>query len=161
MLYEPNSWHGPWHGRSLSGLMELYELNFVRLARLISDLDAICDEAVSRVDGSPALHLQVLERGPFTTTLCLTYRFEESDGVVLPDPDLRVRVYHDARLAEAMSCRSRPGVGSLPPQFATKLPLLDWKLEINRFLEKWLTYCLAQGHRFARSHADAISLART
>jgi uncharacterized protein len=148
MLHEPLNHAYLGEGRSLARLMDLYERNFKRLRKLVPDFEGVHDAAVSRVEGALDLHLHVLERSRYTTTLCLTYRMEEDDGTLCPDPDLRIRVYHDARLVEALSCRYRPGIGCMPPHCAVKLPILDWKWEINQFLHKWLAYCLGEGHRF-------------
>jgi len=134
--------------RNFTTLMDLYERNYACLLRLVPEPARIDGPLVSRVDGSPDLHLQVLELGPYTTTLCLTYRFESDDGNWVADPGLHVRVYHDAKLAEALASRYRPGLGAMPPGCVARLPLLDWKWEINLFLDKWLNYCLGLGHRF-------------
>ena len=134
-----------WHGeapRSFAGLMAVYESNYRRLMLLAPGLDAL-DAAVSRVPGCLDLHLRVLERHRYTTFLHLTYWFEGPDGRPRPDPDLHIRVYHDARLAEVHSCRrpQRRGGGTEGCSLARR-----WQM--NRFLEKWLAYCLAQGHGF-------------
>lgn len=157
MLYETTKRLDLRQTRSLATLMELYEYNYARLVKLIPNIRGIEDAAVSRVPGSPELHLQVRERGPFTTTLCLTYFFAAEDGNSVADPDLQVRVYHDAKLAEAMASRYRPGLGAMPAGCALKLPVLDWKWELNLFLDKWLSYCLAQGHRFPHRDGRALN----
>lgn len=155
MLYETSKRLDLVYARNLTTLMDLYERNYVRLLKLIPDLERAEDMAVSQVGGSPDLHLQVLERSRFTTTLCLTYFFVVEDGGAIADPGLQVRVYHDAKLTEAMASRYRPGIGSMPPGCIAKLPILDWKWEINLFLDKWLHYCLAQGYRFTRTNEGA------
>lgn len=155
MLYETSQRSDLAYARNLTALMDLYERNYVRLLKLIPDLEGIEDTTVSQVGGSPDLHLQVLERSRFTTTLYLTYFFAVEDGGAIADPGLQVRIYHDAKLVEAMASRYRPGIGAMPPGCIAKLPILDWKWEINLFLDKWLTYCLAQGHRFTRADEGA------
>ena len=80
--------------------MTLYESNYIRLGWIVSGLRELGASQVSVVADDCALRLSVLERGPYTTTLSLAYLFEV-DGEVLPDPELGVRVYHDARLVEA------------------------------------------------------------
>ena len=59
----------------------------------------------------------------------------------LAAPDVSIRMYHDARLAEARSLRQ--SVPVVPPYK---------KWTHNRFLQKWLSYCLDQGYRFADAH---------
>ncbi|MDR9414341.1 MAG: DUF1249 domain-containing protein [Spiribacter sp.] len=120
---------------SFAALMELYEMNYIYLRRLVPQLDGRRDAQVSSVDRGPDLHLEVTERCPYTTSLLLTHRFEARDGEESL-PDLRVRIYHDARVAEVMA------------EFPPAAPALLWRWESNRFLNRWLRYCLGEGHAF-------------
>ncbi len=137
--------------RSLSGLMDLYESNYIRLRKLIPDLDAVTGPCESRVSGALSLHLRLLERSPYTTTLKLTYLFT-NDEEVIPAPDVTVRIYHDARLAEVLACGHRRGLRAAEyDRMRNRYPLLR-KWEINRFFQKWVGYCLHQQHSFAPDH---------
>lgn len=124
--------------------MDMYEQNYIRLRCLCPELVKINTTAVSCIEG-PAhdLQLNILERTRHTTTLQLTY--EMLDGSLRPD--ITVRIYHDALQAEVLSrtCRvaGQIEVNRLPGETAL---LCKWKL--NRFLYKWLGYCLRQGHLF-------------
>ncbi|MEJ2059647.1 MAG: DUF1249 domain-containing protein [Gammaproteobacteria bacterium] len=137
--------------QSFAALMEMYEANYIRLRCLCGDIHALPDESVSAVPDALPLYLHVLERCKYTTTLNLTYYFQEA-GELTPRPDLTLRVYHDARQVEVMSryCNDKGGVVSTedvlrhPEQSAL---LCKWRL--NRFLYKWLSYCLRQNHGFA------------
>ena len=137
--------------RTFTGLMDLYEVNYGLLNRLVPRLELINGTAVSRVSESPDLHLVVEERCPFTTMLHLTYYFSGPDGERVADPDLQVRLYHDARQAEAVACRLR-GFMPLRPEGIGSRNTLECKWDSNLFLEKWLRYALSLGHRF--HHAD-------
>ncbi len=85
--------------RGFVSLMDMYENNFIRLRKLIPDLAALPVNAVSRLPGCLSLHLTILERSKFTTTLSLTYYFEEA-GDTFAEPALTLRVYHDASIVE-------------------------------------------------------------
>lgn len=140
--------------RSFAALMEMYEANYIRLRRLCPDLSSIADETVSRVSGTLDLHLSILERTPYTTTVLLTYHFDGDCAGKRPNPNLIIRVYHDARQAEVLSrsCRREHRdvtVNSLPMDSAL---LCKWRL--NRFLYKWLGYCQRQGHQFPTGISD-------
>lgn len=133
--------------RQFTGLMELYEINYRLLHKLIPALEAISSSAVSHVSGSPDLHLQVEQRCKFTTMLSLTYYFDSEAGDAVCNPDLRIRMYHDARLAEAMTSRSDEfPLMQLPDGGEPGAVGRRW--DGNLFLEKWLVYTLTQGHRF-------------
>ena len=128
--------------------MDMYEQNYIRLRCLCPELAKIDTTVVSCLDGrAHDLHLNVLERTRHTTTLQLTY--EMLDGSLRPD--ITVRIYHDALQAEVLSRTCRVGgqinVDRSPGETAL---LCKWKL--NRFLYKWLGYCLRQGHLFNENH---------
>ena len=145
--------------RDISGLIRIYEASYVRVQKLVPDLPA-CDGAmVSRVAGALDLHLEIVERGPYTTSLMLTYRFTDSDGdgdgCVL-EPNARINVYHDVRAAELVShCRRRKHRATRP-WTPGRMPELDRKWRMNRFLLKWLRFCTFQGHLFIPGITPAV-----
>ncbi len=126
-------------------LMDMYEDNYIKLRKLIPDLAAINKSAVSEVEAHMKLHLKIIERSKFTTTLILSYCFS-ANSVLRMEPDLKIRIYHDAGLAEAMSGKLHHGrlvLDNLPSD------ALRQKWQLNRFLSKWLKYCLRQKHGFS------------
>lgn len=165
--------HFELHGipaKNFAGLMEIYECNYIRIRNLVPDIEALPDNVVSRVDGVLDLHLRVIERCRFTTTFSLTYWFTDPEGR-FPAPDMQVRMYHDAQVAEVISCGRRRGRRhALYNRMYHSYSLLE-KWRMNRFLQKWLGYCLMQGHRFVPGRvlvpsgealtADAASLLGT
>lgn len=133
--------------RDLPALIELYESNYVRLLRLVPDIMSLEDSVVSRVAGALDLYLSVEERFKYTTSLTLTYRFVDGEEVVL-EPHARICVYHDVRAAELVShCRRKRTQGTRP-WIRGRMPELDRRWEMNRFLNKWLRFCSHQGHMF-------------
>jgi uncharacterized protein YqiB (DUF1249 family) len=139
-----------WRARPVSfvSLMTLYESNYIRLRALVGDVRRVTGSAVSRTPADLDLHVAAVEHSPYTTILRLTYLFDEPAGPTA-DPDLEVRVYHDARLAEASRCARwvrHPGLtelrNGLPSQLGER-----WLR--NMLLNKWLDYCAERGHRFA------------
>jgi len=139
-----------WRARPVSfvSLMTLYESNYIRLRALVRDVRGCAGRQVSRVAGDCDLHLEAVEQSPYTSILRLTYLFDAADGPVA-DPDLEVRVYHDARLAEASHCARwvrHPGLEAIRSQL--KAGLGERWLR-NMLLNKWLDYCTERGHHFA------------
>ena len=128
------------NARSFAGLMELYEQNYMRLRKLAPDLK-VADEMISSVPDHQDLFLSVTERCKYTTMLRLTYCFEE-EGQPLFEPDLHLKVYHDARVVEVQQYQSR----SRGPLYIANM--IEQKWLMNRFLYKWLGYCQYQGHYF-------------
>jgi uncharacterized protein len=105
---------------------------------------------VSQLLNDCPLHARVDGRSRYTTTFTLTYRFVEAD-VVVSDPDLQVRVYHDARLGEALRCarwRRHPVFTALQAAGIEPTRELDDRWQRNIMLNKWLDYCVERGHSF-------------
>jgi uncharacterized protein len=126
--------------RTFSGLMDLYEHNFLRIRKIVPDLE-IADEMISVSAGHLDLYLSVQERCKFTTMLRMTYRFHQADQVI-HQPDLHIRIYHDANIAEVHDRLDR----NHKRIYSGDTLQQKWKL--NRFLYKWLGYCIYQGHCF-------------
>jgi len=133
--------------RSFVALMSLYESNYLRLAELAGDLKQLADVRVSRVADDCDLRLSVTERSPYTTSFDLTYLFQQDD-VVSTYPDMRVRVYHDARLVEAQEWASQHDHEALRRLRGLAERELDQRWARNTMLNKWLEYCIDRGHGF-------------
>ncbi len=139
---------------SFAGLMTLYESNHVRLKWLLPELPGHHCCLVSTTPTDMSLYLRVVEVSRYTTTLVLTYLFQEGP-LLAADPDLTVRVYHDARMVEAMGCTDRHRHRALQ-QFATgQGSELERRWVRNIMLNKWLEYCADHGHQFSHGCAHA------
>ena len=91
----------------LAHLLDLYERNFRLAEQLLPELELPFEQAVSKSGSDLPLHLQVLERERYTVTLRLTYEFVDQQGL-RRQPDIVVRIYRDAGVAEALECNQRP-----------------------------------------------------
>ena len=104
----------PWHPCSapalLSGrpnvgaLMSLCEENYGLLRRLAPTLRHDSGCLTSRRPGSLDLHLEIGEQARYTTQVRLTYFFA-ADAAPRPEPDARLRIYHDAQQVELLELR--------------------------------------------------------
>jgi len=159
-------------------LQELQTEIFRQLQLLIPDQIAHYDSFKSQVQGSPLLRMDILERHPYTHFVRLTYQFNRDESLEIA-PDAHIRVYNDARLAEATSFDHVQGFerrahtpaylhSPAPGQSAAstfKSPLpdrstwlspfqvfrLSWRK--NQALDKWLSYLLHQGHSLTTMQA--------
>lgn len=140
-----------WRARpgSFVALMSLYESNHRRLGVLAGDLRSLEGLHRSSVQGDIELELRVTEKSPYTTMLQLTYVFGEGSAVPTA-PDMEIRIYHDARLAEAHSWASTHEHPKLRDWRSLAGPALDQRWARNVMLNKWLDYCLECGHGFRR-----------
>jgi hypothetical protein len=134
--------------RSFVSLMTLYESNFIRLGWLVPDLKCLRGSLTSEIAGEPALELSVVEQCRYTTALQMNYVF--GDGAApAREPGLEIRVYHDARLAEACGTGAMPSHPRLRQIVGDVARNHGQRWSCNMLLNKWLEYCVGNGHRFA------------
>jgi uncharacterized protein len=141
--------------RGFAALMTLYESNYLKLARLAGDPALLRGACMSHVAGGCDLRLTVLEQCRYTTTVGLTHMFRDTGAVgpgletFLTYPDVRIRVYGDARLAQAQHWPvDRPEPYGRDPRAAGRE--LEQRWLFNNMLNKWLEYCLDLGHSLVR-----------
>ena len=133
--------------RSFVALMSLYESNYIRLGWLAGDLRALEGTYRSRAEGDCELLLEVIEQCAYTSILALTYELPAVGGPARC-PDLRLRVYHDARLVEAEQWADLKAEPAVKAGGAAERELRQRWVR-NMMLNKWLEYCAERGHRFA------------
>ncbi len=122
------------------------EANYVRFVRLLPTLDEQEDwvfgvEPVRQGELSQVI-IEVIERSKYTTTLSITQNSMMTDWV--PDSSIKVRLYHDARMAEVLTYQRRRVRQSYdyPNQHMHQK---DEKAQLNSFLGEWLDFCLKSG----------------
>ena len=135
--------------RGFVSLMDLYENNYLRLRRLIPELGKLQQQNISQRAGCLSLHMKILDKTRFTSTIFLSYYFEDDtqeDGSrIVAEPALTIRIYHDAHQVEVLTGHLQHGRQQYN-HIPEKAVNIKWKL--NRFLYKWLGYCLYLGHAF-------------
>jgi uncharacterized protein YqiB (DUF1249 family) len=130
---------------SFIGLMSVYESNYLRLLRVVPELERLDGYYQSRVAGDCSLHLEIVERSRYTVTLSLSYFFFE-DGKRIADPDMKIRAYLDGHLAEAVSLDGNHRHIALRRLSREYRCELDQRWRRNIILNKWLEYLVDQGH---------------
>ncbi|WP_428467237.1 DUF1249 family protein [Photobacterium minamisatsumaniensis] len=126
-----------------AGIMRLYETNYAKLLPLLPKNDQVGDRCVYCVFDYE-YHLTVIESTRYTTVIELCLMGDDA----LPNymvPRLKVRLYHDARVAEVCSAQQ---ISRLKPRYDypnLRMHQKDEKHQVNRFLGDWLAYCLRNG----------------
>lgn len=127
----------------------LYERNFAKLTALLPDLPQEQGRYIAVAAGLAPIHVEVLERNPYTTTV----HIRQGLGAGRPwvcDLSMKVRIYHDARVAEVISYQ---GIQALQPFYAYPNPKMLQPYEkrrVNQFLGEWLSYCLSRRYLLTR-----------
>lgn len=129
----------------LGWLMGLYAENHALLQRLFAPAELPVGRHVSVVGDGLDVQLDLVEHHAYTVELRMSYALV--DPVTgRPDPSAHVRLYRDARQAEATHCyvgrRWQDVIGLYPPPAA----VMDHRLQMNTFLGKWLGYLAERGH---------------
>lgn len=141
---------------TVGDLLSLCEENFDLLQRLAPGLRDSQGAQISRSVAGVDLHLEVESQSHYTTIARLTYFFPDAEtgGETASgaDPDVLVRVCHDARQVEVLQLRQT----ALPRHADYRPPALESKWRINLFFSKWLAYCLEQGYRFGPEGSGAV-----
>lgn len=133
---------------SFSALMTIYESNYLKLERLLEGLDLSGEAWISAATDDCDLHLKLLKSERYTTTFKMTYRFDDMADGPVADPDLIVRIYHDAGLAEGAGGRHFHQHHVLRELARVHRAELDRRWRTNIMLNKWLDYILHMGHEF-------------
>lgn len=134
--------------RRIAHLVDLYERSYRLLERLVPELNLPFERAVSKSATDLPLVLTVVERAPYTAELRLTYEFKDENGERRLEPDMWIKVYRDARVAEALDCGQRP---TWLAQIFGDIQAHDYLHDQwgrNHMLAKWLEYLLDHGHGF-------------
>ncbi len=129
-------------------LMALYAENHAHLTRLFAPADLAPGRYVSSIGDGMDLFVDVIETHRYTVELRITYGV--IDAVTgEPDPSAFVRLYRDAKQAEATHCyigkRWQDTLGMFPPPAR----LIGHRVRMNTFLGKWLEYLAGLGHGVA------------
>ena len=129
-------------------LMGLYAENHKRLARLFAPERLTVGEYVSSVGDGLDVHLSVQERHPYTLELGLSYALlDETTGN--PAPSAQLRTYLDAHMTEALHCQPGRDLWQVLGPLAPTRNVLQHRMRMNGFLNRWLEYLAGQGHSLA------------
>lgn len=129
-------------------LMGLYTENFQRITRLFEPADLGTGRYVSSIGDGLDLELIVIAQHAYTAELRMSYALQDPlTGE--PDPSAFLRLYRDARQAEATHCyvgrRWQDVIGMYPPA----AEVVGHRMRMNTFLGKWLQYLAERGHGVA------------
>ena len=123
-----------------SSLSDVFELNFKKISRLVPLLPSVKGGLIGIKKPSNDLYLICHEKSKYTGTYTLTHRVNSSHGVI-NRPDIRFKLYFDAKLLEVDSICKETRINSHHP-LINDCSDLAFQLELNVFMLRWLDYCL-------------------
>ena len=119
----------------------LYESNYSKLTDLLPGLSVRQAPFVIAVTGLPLIYVEILEQNPYTSTVHIRQSMAAGQPWVC-DLRMKVRLYHDARVAEVIAYQ---GVRAMRPFYPYPNPKMFQPYEkrrVNQFLAEWLRHCL-------------------
>lgn len=133
----------------LAALISECDANYVRICRLLPDLDSRnrWQFVLPVGDQEFRVHCQVEARAKYTCLLRITQKsfFSQADICDFGAPDLLVRIYLDTNCAEVIEMqRQRSFRPWTEPQKRSGQAAFE-KLYVNRFLGEYLTFCARHG----------------
>ncbi len=128
----------------------LYKHSYKLLIQLAPDLNFLQpgDALKSGSKCSMDLNLDLLEKQAENSVIALSHYYQHASGDRIPDPDMIIRVNHQAAIAEALTYQDSTVYQQVygdENRFNPKL-----KMSLNSFLKQWLKNCLMQGHQLKR-----------
>lgn len=132
-LHQLYNQHQP---KSYQQIEQLFEENYQKLCRLVPDIRQVQQDRILRSPTHADLHLLVESRSAHTGIFNLTHQHQG-----INKPDIRFKLYLDAKLLETLSVCNEPMINQSHPYLA-KCSDLDIKYELNIFMQRWLDFCL-------------------
>lgn len=125
----------------LADLMRVYETNYAKLRSLLPRSNKVDDQCCYQVE-KQCYQIKIIEVTVYTTLIDI---WQVEGDAQYPLPKLTVRLYHDAKVAEVCAAESLSRVKPCYQYPNVKMLQKDEKLQLNRFLGDWLTFCLKRG----------------
>ena len=131
----------------LSTLMNLCEINYMMLLRLLADKEEVGERRHFFISDFLSYTIVVEEVTRYTSlvTMYQSSLLLENHLSEMFTPKMVIRLYHDARLAEVISNQD---IHRVKPRYDYPNPqmhLPDEKQQINQFLKEWLQLSLQLG----------------
>ncbi len=130
--------------QGLQSLMPLYEGNYRSLARLVPGLRSIRVPATFLLSDLPRIRMSIVESCKYTALLAFTHSLVSGASPV-PDLSLKVRICHDARVAEVIGYQGRTRFAAVYPYPNKDMYGVFEKRQVNLFLGEWLRFCRCSG----------------
>ena len=129
----------------LKQMQTICDRNYTFLANIIPHLSDDEPDYSVATEGKLVYRIRLKEDCRYTSIITIK---QTTPGVPnFLSPELEVRVYHDAKMAEVVSFqnmnRIKPSYQYPNPQMHQK----DEKLQLNLFLAEWLSFCLKAGYK--------------
>lgn len=137
----------------LTKQMAICQSNYGRLLRLLPEWQASARRDFDLCYESREVQVSVWVEEAFRYTSTVVMRQTQTGGSPwLDTPDIVIRIYHDARMAEVICTRRRRHLSGVYSYPNANMHQPDEKFQLNQHLAEWLNQCLSFG--CAREHVE-------
>ncbi len=117
--------------------------------RVSSTPASTVDSQLIQINPEEGYRIRLMELCKFTTTIKIEHVSQTALGWLRPQ--FEVRLYHDARLAEVISCQQMRRFKAVYDYPNLEMMQPDEKRQINMLLRDWLLLCQRQGYHSVES----------
>ena len=128
--------------------------NYHKLLKLMPELLVLKEAALGVALNNTPLHITVIENTPYTMMIELNHCFTQSNDEHF-EPAMKIRLYLDAQLAEVMSDQAHSSIAVAFKDKGLSKDIMNYKWQLNYFLQKWLDHCLKKDYQFSVMTDDA------
>jgi len=128
--------------RRLNNSTPVHEANYAKLQRVLPHINILQgDLKYSSQSNGQYIEIHILEKTKYTTAFSLTLTHSSMRRWV-PEISMKVRTYHDAKVAEVLNFQHFGRFQSLYEYPNPRMFQPNEKQQINRFFSEWLDHCL-------------------
>ena len=135
-------------------LEQMCASNYHKLLKLMPELLVLKEAALGVALNNTPLHITVIENTPYTMMIELNHCFTQSNDEHF-EPAMKIRLYLDAQLAEVMSDQAHSSIAVAFKDKGLSKDIMNYKWQLNYFLQKWLDHCLKKDYQFSVMTDDA------
>lgn len=125
----------------LRALHNVCDVNYLRLLKLLPDCDSESLAFEFGVRGQLRYQIAIEEVSRYTTTVLMSQINPDIPNFM--KPSMRIRMYHDARMAEVVAVQN---IARFEASYTYPNKHMHQKNEkemVNQFLGEWLSFCLS------------------
>jgi len=123
----------------LADLQRNGETIYVLLGRLLPEFAEACERAIDlgREQSGHSLLLRVIETTPYTSVIQVV---PSAKSEWIQGFEMQLRAYHDAKIAEVISCEQLHRILAKYPYPNSRMLLPDEKAQLHRFVKEWFLH---------------------
>jgi uncharacterized protein YqiB (DUF1249 family) len=127
--------------------MNSFEQIYKKIYAIAPELDKVeAGEALKlKSGGFMDLNIDILSRDKDSSIIAMSHYYKHPSGDMIADPDMEIKIHHNAKMAEALTYQDGFGYRQVYPKEGFVNP--QAKTDLNKFLNSWLNNLKSQGFK--------------